>query len=235
MPPRTRQPRAGGRSVRRRASAAASPRGTVFEQAAIDRAIGELMPRDKRVARLLERFPPEPRPRPANLFANLCHTVCAQMLSNASARAIFGRLEGLCAGPVSPPALAAVRDGALREAGLSLAKIASLRALAEAFEADGDWFSRVHEATDEEVRAALTAIRGLGPWSAEMFLLFSLGRMDVYSARDAALATGLIKLKRLPAATPRGRLDALAARYAPYRSVLSLALWTWRHHDWEKL
>jgi DNA-3-methyladenine glycosylase II len=216
-------------------SARPLPTGTIFERAAIRRAIAELSGKDQRLALLLERFPPEPRERPRNLFANLCRTVCAQMLSNASARAIFGRLEGLCEAAITPEALAAVSDRKLRAAGLSQAKVVSLRALGEYFEADGNLFSRLKHASDEEVTEALTGIRGLGPWSAEMFLLFSLGRMDVYSARDAALATGLIKLKRLSAETPRPRLDAFAERYSPYRSVVSLALWGWRHRNWEKL
>ena len=226
--------RKGTMSPRKPASRSEPP-GTIFERAAIRRAIGVLSGKDRRLALLLERFPPEPRERPENLFANLCRTVCAQMLSNASARAIFGRLEGLCDAALTPGTLAAVGERELRAAGLSGAKVASLRALGDYFAADGNLFSRLEHASDEEVTGALTGIRGLGPWSAEMFLLFSLGRMDVYSARDAALATGLIKLKRLSAETPRPRLDAFAERYAPYRSVVSLALWGWRHRNWEKL
>ena len=211
------------------------PSGSIFDPAAIAAAIAALSERDNRLALLLKRFPPEPRQRPANLFHNLCRTVCAQMLSNAAANTIFARIEGLCERRITPAAVAVLPDQALREAGLSGAKVASVRAIADYFAQDGNLFARLEQAGDEEVERTLLGLRGLGPWSAEMFMLFSLGRMDIYSARDAALATGLIKLKRLARDTERARLDTLAARYAPYRSVVSLALWQWRHHDWEKL
>jgi DNA-3-methyladenine glycosylase II len=209
--------------------------GTIFEQDTIDRAIEVLSSRERRLALLLKQFPPEPRERPTNLFSNLCHTVCAQMLSNAAAKSIFARIENLCASHVCPEAIDATRDKNLRETGLSNAKVAALRALADHFRAEDNVLSRAHELSDQEVEQTLLGIRGLGPWSVEMFMLFSMGRLDIYSARDAALANGLIKLKRLAADAPPKRLDRLAEKYAPYRSVVSLALWKWRHNNWAAL
>ena len=207
--------------------------GTIFEQATVDAAMAHLSAKDKRLARLFARFPAESRPPPENLFANMCRTVNAQMLSNHAARAIFGRFEALCGGTPEPAAVEALSDEALRGAGMSKSKIACLRALAAYIRSDGNVFGRLEQCPDEEVCTALLAIKGLGPWSVEMFQLFSLGRTDVYSARDAALANGLIKLKRLDPQTPRPRLEAIAKRWSPYRSIVSLSLWKWRHHDWE--
>ena len=209
--------------------------GTIFEQETIDRAIEALSSRERRLAALLRKFPPEPRERPTNLFSNLCRTVCAQMLSNAAAKSIFGRIENLCGSRVSPRAIDALRDKMLREAGLSNAKVLALRSLADHFREDGNVLSRAHELSDDEVAQTLLGIRGLGPWSVEMFMLFSLGRLDIYSARDAALANGLIKLKRLAKDSAPKRLDRLAQKYRPYRSVVSLALWKWRHNNWAAL
>jgi DNA-3-methyladenine glycosylase II len=213
---------------------AASP-GTIFEQETIDRAVEELSSRERRLALLLAKFPPEPRQPPANLFSALCYTVCAQMLSNAAAKSIFGRIENLCDSDVSPGTIDSLRDKKLREAGLSNAKVATMRSLADHFRDADNVLSRAHELSDEEVEQTLLAIKGLGPWTVEMFMIFSMGRPDIYSARDAALANGLIKLKRLAADSPPKRLDRLAEKYAPYRSVVSLALWKWRHNNWAAL
>jgi DNA-3-methyladenine glycosylase II len=223
------------RAAKPAAPVAAESTGTIFEQATIDRAIEELSSRERRLAALLKKFPPEPRRPPANLFSALCYTVCAQMLSNAAAKSIFGRIETLCESDVCPEGIDALRDKKLREAGLSNAKVASMRSLADHFRVPDNALSRAHELPDEDVAQTLLGIRGLGPWSVEMFMMFSLGRPDIYSARDAALANGLIKLKRLAKDSAPKRLERLALKYRPYRSVVSLALWKWRHHNWEAL
>lgn len=211
------------------------PHGTLFEPATIETAVERLSRRDRRLARLLARHRPAPRPRPTNLFAGVGRTICSQMLSNQAARHILGRVEALCGGELHPGAVLALDEAELRGAGLSTAKVACLREVAARFRSPDFALHRPDGLDVEAVRRALLGIRGLGPWSVEMFLLFSLGHPDVFSTRDAALTGGLVRLKGLPRRTPAARLERIAARWRPYRSVASLALWTWRHHDWAPL
>ena len=206
---------------------------TIFEQATIDAGIAHLSRRDRKLARLLERFPPVARPKPVSLFANLCRTVCAQLLSAKAATTIFERVQASCGGVPTPVIIQAMDPADLRGTGLSGSKARCLQAIAAYWESEQSIFSKVGNSTDTEVRAALLDIKGLGPWSADMFLMFSLGRPDIYSTRDVVLANGLRLLKGLPQDTPTAKMDAVAKRWKPYRSVASMAFYIWRHNNWD--
>ncbi len=205
---------------------------TLFDQATIDAGIAHLSSRDCKLASLLERYPPVARPKPVSLFANLCRTVCAQLLSAKAATTIFGRLQSLCGEIPTPAIIQAADEAALRGTGLSGSKARCLQAIAAYWGSEQSIFAELDIHTDADVRAALLGIKGLGPWSADMFLMFSLGRPDIYSTRDVVLANGLRLLKGLPEDTPTKKLDAIAKRWKPYRSVASMAFYNWRHNDW---
>lgn len=168
------------------------------------------------------------RTRPGGM-AGLLQAVVAQQISGASAAAIWRRLRAL-PGALTPEGLLALPDAALREAGLSRPKVAHARALAEAFAA-----GRLHEArlaamADEEAVAALCAVRGLGRWTAEVYLLFALGRPDVFPAGDLALSAAAADLFGLPARPGPAALRALAERWRPGRALAARLLWHhWRH------
>lgn len=168
------------------------------------------------------------RRRPAG-FPGLLQAIVGQQISNQAAAAIWRRLHAL-PGALSPQALLLLDDEALRGAGLSRPKVAHARALAEAF-ADG----RLEEAVladmpDAAAVAAISAVRGMGPWSAEVYLLFALGRPDVFPAGDIALAGAVADLKRLPARPGPAALRALAAQWQPWRGLAARLLWHhWRH------
>jgi DNA-3-methyladenine glycosylase II len=152
-----------------------------------------------------------------------------QQISNQAALAIWRRLAAL-PGALTPAGLLALDEAVLRAAGLSRPKIAHSRSLAAAF-LDGRLQDAALAAMDDTAAvAALSAVRGLGPWTAEVHLLFALQRPDVFPAGDVALAAAVADLKRLPVRPKPAALRALAASWAPYRGLAARLLWHhWRH------
>ena len=166
------------------------------------------------------------RTRPAG-FPGLMQAIVGQQISNGAAAAIWRRLAALPDALV-PAGLLALDDEALRGAGLSRPKVLHVRALAAAF-SDGRLSAEAIAAmADEEAVAALSAVRGMGRWTAEVYLLFALGRTDVFPAGDLALAAAAADLKRLPARPGPAALRQLAEPWAPHRAVAARLLW----HHW---
>lgn len=166
---------------------------------------------------------PPPRGRPPG-FAALLDIIIAQQVSVASARAIRGRLN-LAADPLTPDSFLALDDAALRAVGFSRQKTAYGRGLAEML-ADGRLdLDAVAAMDDEAAIAAITAVKGLGRWSAEVYLLFCLHRPDVMPADDLALLVAVERLKRLPARPSAKALRAMADSWRPWRSVAARLLW----------
>ncbi len=160
-------------------------------------------------------------------FPGLLQAIMGQQISNAAAAAIWRRLAAI-PGALEPAGLLALGDDVLRGAGLSRPKVAHSRALAEAF-ADGRLDAdRLAAMTDEDAVSALSAIRGMGRWTAEVYLLFALAREDVFPAGDLALAAAAADLKRLPARPAPVALRAIATAWAPHRALAARLLW----HHW---
>ena len=162
-------------------------------------------------------------------FPGLLRAICGQMISNAAAGAIWGRLSAL-PGALDPARLLLLDEARLRGAGLSRPKVAHVRALADACVTGRLDFDAVARMEDAAAIAAIAAIPGLGPWSASVHLLFGLQRRDVFPPGDVALAAGLAHLRGLPARpTPRA-LVLMAEDWAPWRSLAARLLWHhWRH------
>lgn len=155
-------------------------------------------------------------------FGRLVVAICNQQLSQASAAAIeerlFDRFE------VTPEGLLAAEEAALRDVGLSGQKVTYVRNVAEAF-ADGNLsFEGLAEMADDEVRTALTEIRGVGPWTADMFLIFVLAREDVFPVGDLGIRKGMAALYGYDE-DDRATMREHAARWQPYRSYASRYLW----------
>jgi DNA-3-methyladenine glycosylase II len=199
----------------------------------IARARRHLMRRDPRLGALIKRVGPcaLPASRTRAPFASLVRAILSQQLSGKAADTIHGRVVALVGGieQLTPAALLTVESDALRAAGVSRPKISYLCDLAERV-IDGrlDLDALEHQ-TDDEVIAAITAVKGLGRWSAEMFLMFRLNRPDIFPVADLGIVKGvqkLLGLKRRPA--PRTMMRA-AEVWRPYRSVA--AWYLWRLHD----
>ena len=161
-------------------------------------------------------------------FVTLCRAIIAQQLSSRAASTITERLEALFdAGVLTPEGVLAVPDETLRSLGLSRQKQASLKDLATRT-LDGSLpLAALAALSDEDVMRQLTQVRGIGVWTAEMFLIFSLGRRDVFSVGDLALRLGVERVTRRKL-TPE-QIVEVARRWSPYRSVASLYLWKIAH------
>jgi DNA-3-methyladenine glycosylase II len=158
-------------------------------------------------------------------FRSLVFAIVSQQISGKAASALMKRIENHYGKPTTPAKVLAADVRQLRQLGLSAAKAAYVHDLAARF-ADGAirprYFARM---IDEEVIATLTKVRGVGRWTAEMFLIFSLERLDVFPVDDYGVqkaAQQMLGLKELP----RGaRLAAIGERWRPYRSVATLYIW----------
>jgi DNA-3-methyladenine glycosylase II len=196
-------------------------------EAALERAIDQLIALDPVIAERLAEVgarPPLRRRDPG--FSGLVWIIVSQQLSTASANAIFKRVESGLA-PLSAKSVLAADDPALRACGLSLPKMRALRALAQAVDRDAFDLPGLAALSAEEAHRALVAVKGIGPWTADIFLLFCLGHPDAFPAGDLALqeaARLALGLKRRPDARA---LERIAERWRPLRGVAARILWAY--------
>jgi DNA-3-methyladenine glycosylase II len=159
-------------------------------------------------------------------FAALVRSIIAQQISTKAAASIHARLlQALGRKALRPAALLALSDDDLRGAGLSASKQRSLRDLAEKLHTGVVPLGRLPTMTDEEVIDALIPVRGIGRWTAQMFLMFSLGRPDVLPVDDLGLRAGVQKVYELAELPRREVLTELAEPWRPYRSVATWYVW----------
>lgn len=159
-------------------------------------------------------------------FDAVARSIVFQQLSGKAAGTIHGRFQGLYGGRTPLPAeLAATSDEQLRAVGLSRQKSAYLKDLGARVASGEVPIETLHELTDDEVIAALTQVKGIGRWTAQMFMMFRLGRPDVLPDLDLGVQKGIqraYRLRKLP--TPE-RVQKIGAKWAPYRTVASWYLW----------
>jgi 3-methyladenine DNA glycosylase/8-oxoguanine DNA glycosylase len=194
-----------------------------------EEAVAALARADRTLGRVIERLGPcgMAPPRRCDPFAYLLRAVVYQQLSGRAAAAIHGRVLALF--PRRRPTalrLQAMDDEALRGAGLSAAKVVALRDLAGK-RRDGTVPSRdrLDGLSDQEILERLTAVRGVGPWTVQMLLMFSLGRPDVLPDTDLGIRKGYAKAFRLADLPAPAELRARAERWRPWRSAASWYLW----------
>jgi len=170
---------------------------------------------------------PPLRRRPPG-FEGLARIIVGQQLSVASASAIWLRTLELCQ-PFEPAALAQLDDAAFAAAGLSRPKIRTLRAITTAC-ANGLDLGGLDASTDQEIHSALTAVSGIGPWTADIYIMFCLGRGDGFAAGDLALQIGAQKALGLPQRPSAEELLTIAERWRPWRGVAARLLWHYYAH-----
>ncbi|HEY3982099.1 MAG TPA: hypothetical protein VGM79_32920 [Streptosporangiaceae bacterium] len=188
------------------------------------RILGE---RDPVIARMVADFGPPSFPAPAGShFAALVTSITYQQLAGAAARAIHGRLVALLEDEVTPERILAATTEQLRAAGLSGNKTLSLQDLS-AKVLDGTVVlepRRLARLGDEEIVTRLSTVRGIGKWSAEIFLMFQLRRLDVWPTGDLGVRRGFAAAWQIPEPTPKV-LDALGEPYHPYRTIVAWYCW----------
>src|SRR5436305_2275304 len=187
-----------------------------------------LAERDPVIARLVaEAGPPRLSRATESHFGTLVRAIVYQQLAGRAAAAIHGRLIAAVGGDVSPEPLLALTDEQLRAVGLSRAKVASLRDLA-AKVLDGTVVLSprgLARQSDDEIIARLSEVRGIGPWTAEMFLIFQLRRLDVWPVDDYGVRKGwTITHRKREMITPRA-LQAEGEKFRPYRTIAAWYCW----------
>ena len=179
---------------------------------------------DPRLAAAAARHgPPPPRIRTPG-YATLLRTIVSQQVSTAAAASIWGKLEARIGNPDDPAHLLAATPEELRAAGLSGRKVEYVRSLA-GHVADGTLPLASLPADDEEAIALLSSVRGLGRWSAEIYLLFAEGRADIFPAGDLAIQVQAGRLFADGVRFTEKPLRHLGERWRPYRGVAALFLW----------
>jgi len=171
---------------------------------------------------------PEARARSKG-FETFLSTIIGQQLSTKAAQSIMARVLDLMDQP-TPEQFIKIPAQTLRDAGLSFRKIEYTQGLATAvldgsFDIDG-----LESLSDEDAIKAITSLRGLGRWSAEIYLMFSLGRMDIFPADDLGILVGLQLLKGLDSKPTAKQAREMVAHWAPWRSAGALCLWHYYHH-----
>ncbi len=185
-----------------------------------------LLARDPRLAAIHDRTGPVAVRRTIGGFLGFVRVVCGQQLSLASAAAIFARYAAL-PGADTPEGYLRLGEDDLRAVGFSRGKVLSVRAVAEAALAGTLDFAAVAQLPADAAIAAMTAHRGIGPWTAEIYLMFAEGHADIFPAGDLALQKAVADALHL-AEPPKARaLAAMAELWAPHRSTAALLFWSY--------
>ena len=197
-------------------------------RAAVTLAVDTLARRDPVFATLVKRFGPPPAParsRPSARFEVLVRAIVYQQLAGRAAQAIHGRLVAVLGDEVTPERILSTPQATLRSAGLSTAKTAAITDLADKVASGHVALERIARLTDEDVVAHLVQVRGIGVWTAEMFLISNLGRPDVWPVGDLGVRGGYAKAWQLDSVpTPKGLME-LGERYRPFRTVVAMYCW----------
>jgi len=199
-----------------------------LDRAGLDAAVAQLASRDADLAGIVERYGLPPLWDRAPGFGTLVHLILEQQVSLASAQAAFDRLITASGGALAPSRLLAFDDAELLAIGFSRQKARYARALASAVESGALDIDGLAGLDDDEVRRALEAMPGIGPWTSSIYLLMVLGRPDVWPVGDIALAQAAAEVRGLDHRPDADELRAIGEAWRPWRSVAARLLW----HDY---
>jgi DNA-3-methyladenine glycosylase II len=183
--------------------------------------------RDPILASILQQYPPPTlrNVEKIDLFTDLVESVVGQQLSGRVADVINTRLKALLGQSIlTPGGILAAPEDALRACGLSWSKIRTIKGVAAAVTTNQVDFATLSQKEDDDIIADLTQFKGIGPWTAEMFLIFTLQRPDVFSVGDLGLRTAVARLYQVER-TDLSAIATIATQWSPYRSVAARYLW----------
>lgn len=160
-----------------------------------------------------------------NPYRSLIDAIITQQLSGAAADSISKKFQKLYQRYPRPADVISTPDSKLRSAGLSKMKVAYIKDLSEKIQSKELRISSLKDKSDEEVILHLTQVRGIGRWTAEMFLIFSLGRLDVLPVGDLGLRKGIQRLYSMPELPEKDEIEQIAEKWRPYRTVATWYIW----------
>lgn len=196
----------------------------------MDKAIKEVLQHDRVLAQLTEKLEVKPLPVTNDVYLDMLENIVSQQLSGKVAKTIFNRfLQLFPNGYPNPNLLLKLDDSSLSQVGLSGAKTISVKAMAD-FALNHDLaIETIQQLSDHEIIKLLTQVKGVGVWTAQMLLIFSLGRNDVFPADDLAIRQGMAELYGLPSAGKQLRHDLfeIAQKWKPYRTWGTRLIWAY--------
>jgi DNA-3-methyladenine glycosylase II len=202
---------------------------TPITERQMKKVVAEISARDKKFARVIEAHPLctiGRNPKPVNHFESLVESVISQQLAVRAADTIFLRVKKAAGGRIVPARIAALDEVTMREAGVSGAKHRAIQGLASAALDKSIKFNKLHEIeSDEEIFNQLTALWGIGPWTVDMFMMFQLGRLDIWPTGDLGVRRGWEKIYSLGEEITPKELEVKGEKFRPYRSVVAWYCW----------
>ncbi len=169
---------------------------------------------------------PIKKDKPVNYFYRLCREIICQQLSNKAGETIFGRFKKLFPkGTITAQDILDKSLEELRASGMSNAKARYVRNLAEHVMKGNLQFSKFDSMDDDEIRKELLQVKGIGPWTCEMFLMFVMAREDVFSHGDLGLRKGIMKVYKLKKEPKKEKVEKIISRWSPYKTYASRILW----------
>ena len=160
-----------------------------------------------------------------NPFFSLCRTVVGQQVSTASADSIWSKFEKKCKGSITPKKVLKISSRSLKNAGLSRQKISYLKIIAKAFKNKSFDIKKLKRMDDESAINYITKLKGLGVWSAEMFLMFNLNRPNIFPMKDIGLLRAISKNYKTSYPPSKRFLDKISSLHAGYRTVFTWYMW----------
>ncbi len=198
----------------------------IDNQTILDEGSQRLAEVDPVLARLLAEGNAPPMRRMESGFSGLCRIITGQQLSTASANAIWGRVVDHL-GAVTPDSLIRQNDEVLRQLGMSKGKIKTLRAVCQATLSGHLPIETLSIRPADEAHALMTAIHGIGPWTAEIYLMFCIGHADIFPAGDLALQEAVKIAYQLEKRPSIKELSDFATQWSPWRSISARILWAY--------
>ena len=196
----------------------------MLDEMVFQSSVRELAVRDSDLARVIEMYGAPPLWVREPGFPSLVYIILEQQVSLASARAAFQRLRG-AAGPLTPARFLKLSDTQLKQIGFSRQKTLYTRLLAESLVKRHLDLNDLHDLSDDAARKFLIALKGIGGWTADIYLLSALRRPDIWPVGDLALAVAVQEVKRLRSRPSPARLEKLGQLWRPYRAVAARLFW----------
>ena len=202
---------------------------TPITEKAMKKIVAEISARDKKMARVIAEQPLctiGRNPKPVPHFESLVESVISQQLAVKAAETIFLRVKKAAGGRIIPTRIASLTESQMREAGVSGAKIKAIQGLAGAALNREIKFNSLHEVdSDEEIFNQLTGLWGIGPWTVDMFMMFQLGRLDIWPTGDLGVRRGWEKIYSLNEEITPKALEVKGEKFRPYRSIVAWYCW----------